>query len=114
MFSQDKRVAQGCASFRGNGEPSGRKLETGTAWFLVAHESRLSSIGWVLPPLCNSWRKFIAQLYIALKKTPSIAFYRAVAVPKVSALAVRNVFARLRGQSSEEAQKVSRYRVLGF
>ena len=39
-------------------------------------------LGWVLPPLSNSWIISIIWLYIALKRTPNIDRYWAGAVPK--------------------------------
>ena len=38
-------------------------------------------IGWVLPPLCNSWIVFRIWLYIALKKTPNTDCDSVRAVP---------------------------------
>ena len=32
-------------------------------------------LGWVLPPLSNSWIMSIIQLYIALSRTPNIDCY---------------------------------------
>ena len=44
---------------------------------------RVSVLGWVLPPLSNSWIVVIIWLYIALNRTPKIDCYWVGAVPKV-------------------------------
>ena len=40
-------------------------------------------IGWVLPPLSNSWIIPVIWLYIALNRTPNKDCYWGGAVPKV-------------------------------
>ena len=42
----------------------------------------VKGLGWVLPPLSNSWIIVIIRLYIALNRTPNIDCYWAGAVPK--------------------------------
>ena len=44
-------------------------------------EAFFKLLGWVLPPLSNSWIIFIVYLYIALNMTPSIGCYWVGAVP---------------------------------
>ena len=44
---------------------------------------RFWGLGWVLPPLSNSWIILIVWLYIALNRTPSIDCYWGGAVPRV-------------------------------
>ena len=46
-------------------------------------------IGWVLPPLSNSWIIIIIWLYIALNRTPNIDCYCVGAVPKIWGLGFR-------------------------
>ena len=53
---------------------------TPTAYPFIPHKKGL---GWVLPPLSNSWMIFIVWLYIALNRTPNIDCYWVGAVPKV-------------------------------
>ena len=43
----------------------------------------ISDLGWVLPPLCNSWIIFLLYIYTALNMTPNIHCYRVGAVPKI-------------------------------
>ena len=64
--------------------PRARGLTSETTFlgFLV-HGFKVSSIGWVLPPLSNSWMITIIWLYIALNKAPNIDCYWVGAVPKV-------------------------------
>ena len=40
-------------------------------------------LGWILPPLSNSWMIFSIWLYIALNRTPNMDCYWMGAVPKV-------------------------------
>ena len=43
----------------------------------------IEGLGWVLPPLTNSWIILILWSYIALNRTPSVNCYWEGAVPKV-------------------------------
>ena len=53
--------------------------------------SGFGGLGWVLPPLSNSWIIIIIWLYVALHRTPNVDCYWVGAVPKVegSGLAFR-------------------------
>ena len=53
--------------------------------YRVCGFSRLAfrGVGWVLPPLSNSWIINIIWLYIALNRTPNIDCYWVGAVPEV-------------------------------
>ena len=42
----------------------------------------LKGLGWVLPPLSNSWIMTVIWLYIALNRTPNVDCYWVGAVPK--------------------------------
>ena len=48
-----------------------------------ALEYRVDGIGWVLPPLCNSWIIYLYNSYIALNMTFNMDCCRVGAVPKV-------------------------------
>ena len=43
--------------------------------------SSLGALGWVLPPLTNSWIRFIKRLNIALNRTPNMDCCRAGQYP---------------------------------
>ena len=50
-----------------NGFQNGQGLQTRAAW--------VSGLGWILPPLSNSWINTIIWLYLALNRTPNIDCY---------------------------------------
>ena len=54
----------------------------------------IGSLGWVLPPLSNSWILLIIWLYIALNRTPNIDCYWGGRYPIIRLLGFRGLGVR--------------------
>ena len=62
------------------------------AWNL---RRRICCLGWILPPIRNSWLITIIGLYIALNRTPNLNCYWVGAVPNVQNILFRVLIYRI-------------------